>query len=170
MSDNSLFALLADLGPYRGWILFVLVAIPVAIAILGVTLGHSNPRAFDRLMSIPAYISVLPGLLMAWIITYTMLFTQQNVFAELDFLLVFGPVLSMIACILLITRFTSFERVPGADKLGAMILLATVAFFALMLLSRLYIFVGFFGSFFHLALVFGGLYFLIHMAWGRLVR
>lgn len=166
----SFFDLMTQLTGYRRWILVLLAAAPLAVWVLGATLAQHRKQLYNRLMTVPVYVSVLPGLMMAWILAYSMLFTRQNIFADLDFLLFFGPVASMIACLMLLSHYTELDSVPGFDKLSGMMILAGLSFLILLVLSKLRIFMGFFTSFGSLVLIFGGVYFLMHLGWRRLVR
>ncbi len=172
MGNNgvSFFELMNQLAPHRAAVLAVLVIVPVLVWVLGAALAHNRQHVYNRLMTVPVYLTVLPGMMMAWILAYSMLFSGQNIFAELDFVLFFGPVISMIACLILLSRYTKLDRVPGFDKISGMMILAGLSFLLLLFLSKLRVFVGFFTSFGNLAIIFVAIYFVMHLGWRRLVR
>ncbi|MDJ0657515.1 MAG: hypothetical protein QNJ40_25365 [Xanthomonadales bacterium] len=146
--DNALtFSdLLGQLAAYRWPIAGVLIATPLLIWVAGLTLGRSNPRLFARIMSVPVYLVVLPGVLMLLVMGYMMFFTRQNLMTDLDLVLGVLPVATMAVSLWLIRREVRFQDIPGFDELGGMVVLALLAFVALLLILKLRVLVGVFGG------------------------
>ena len=143
ISLADLFVLLAG---YRWPIAIVLAATPVAVWLLGRGLGRYRGRLFARLMSVPVYGVVLPGVFVLLVIGYMLFFSRQNLLTEVDVVLAGVPVLSMAVTLWVIRQFVAFKEIPGFDELSGMVVLALLAFVCLLLVLKLRIFVGVFGG------------------------
>ena len=105
-------------------------------------------------LSGPIHLAVIPGVAMALTVGYVLFFVRGNVLAELDAVLVLGPVASMALTLLAASRVMPFDEVPGFDRLSGLMLLSAVAFAVAYLIYRLAFRVLFFSPVVTLVLLF----------------
>ncbi len=80
------------------------------------------------------------------------------------------PIVMMFITLMLISKFVARQDVPGFDRITGLIALLGITGLALLLLTRLRFFVGFFGSFTMMITV--GVFLFMMLKWGvgRLFR
>ncbi len=169
--DPITFAdLFAHLTRYRLPVVIALAATPLAVWLLGRGLGRYRRASFARLMTVPVYVVVLPGVFVLLVLAYMMFFTGQNLLTEVDVVLAGVPIASMVATLWVIRQFVAFDEIPGFDKLSGMVVLALLAFGCLLLVLKLRIFIGVFAGAYALLGFFLLLYLAFHWAWRRVRR
>ena len=80
---------------------------------------------------------------------YALFFLQQNLL-QVNVVVYFLPILSMVVTLILIRRQVYWDDLPGVDRLFAFIVLVTMAFLIVLALVKLRIWVIFGGSMFTL--------------------
>jgi len=143
----SIQDLLEQIGKYP---LFIIgfFALPPMLAWLLAQFGTHKEgplTAWDYGYSVLIYLVGIPGTISAVLIGYSLFMVRQNLL-EVDFLLYFLPVISMLVTFLLISRSSDFDRLPGFERLSGLMLLIGLTFLVVLIIFKLRILVGFFAS------------------------
>lgn len=149
----------------------VVLAVPILCVLLGLIHGKGRGRfsPWKYFYAIIVYLACVPGIFSAVITAYTLFFTRENLL-DVNLLVYFLPVISMIVTLVLISRNVSFDDVPGFDRLwGLMVLIASTFVIALAIQkTRLWVFFG--GSLLTLVLFMVGLFLLLKLGGHMLFR
>ena len=145
--QHSISSLINLFGQYPEYIL-AYFGLPVLLAwLLG--LWIKPPRGaiapWKYIYSTMVYVVCLPAMLAITIVVYTLFFTRQNLL-EVNFLVYFMPIISMILTLMFIRRKVSFAVLPGFERLSGLMVLMALTFFIILFLYKTRIFIGFFGS------------------------
>lgn len=101
--------------------------------------------AWDYGYSVLIYLVGIPGTISVVLIGYSLFMVRQNLL-EVDFLVYFMPVISMVVTFLLIGRSSDFDRLPGFERLSGLMMLIGLTFLVVLIIFKLRILVGFFAS------------------------
>lgn len=99
----------------------------------------------DYGFSILIYLAGMPGTISAVLIAYSLFIVRQNLL-QVDFLIYFLPLLSMVLTFYVIGRKVDFDRLPGFERLSGLMMLIGVSFLIVLIIFKLRILVGFFAS------------------------
>ena len=97
------------------------------------------------LYSILTYVSTIPGTFSITLIAYALFFTRTNLL-DVNFLVYFLPLISMIVTLMIIGKQAEFSKLPGIDRLSGLITLLAITFSIVLFIFKSRIFIGFFGS------------------------
>lgn len=100
---------------------------------------------WDYCYSVLIYLVGVPGTISMVLIAYSLFMVRQNLL-EVNFLIYFLPVISMVVTFLLIGRNSDFDRLPGFERLSGLMMLIGLTFLVLLIIFKLRILVGFFAS------------------------
>lgn len=153
------------LSAYPLAVLIGLVALPALALICGALNGTKRP--WVHLYAVLVYAACIPGLFAAVLIAYSLFLSHDNLL-DANPLLYFGPVASMIATLVIIRRYVSFDALPGFDRLSGLMVLLAVSFFVVLAIDKTRIFIGFFGSIWTLLLLAAIVFLVLKWAAGRL--
>jgi len=137
--------LIGALGEYNLFILIAFAIIPCAAFAYGKLVGKEkaiqSPHKY--IYSILIYLSSVPGIFSAVLCLYTLFILRAN-FLEVNVVIYFAPLVSMIATIILIKRNVDLDYVPGFDRLYGLFIVLGVSFtIALIILqTRIFLFFG----------------------------
>jgi|TARA_Y100000310_G_scaffold344877_2_gene460210 hypothetical protein len=110
------------------------------------TIPKEGPlTAWDYGYSVLIYLVGVPGTVAVVLIAYSLFMVRQNLL-EVDFLIYFLPVISMVATFLLIARSSDLDRLPGFERLSGLMMLIGLSFLVVLIIFKLRILVGFFAS------------------------
>jgi hypothetical protein len=87
----------------------------------------------------------VPGMLAAVVVAYTLFFTGENLL-DVNLLVYFAPLVSMLVTLALIGKNVSFADIPGFDRLSGLMVLIGVSFAIALAVHRARIWVIFGGS------------------------
>ena len=139
--------LLDQLGKYP-WFVIGFFVLPPALAWL---MAQFNvPRqgpltVLDYGYSVLIYLVGIPGTVSAVLIAYALFMVRQNLL-DVNFLIYFLPVISMVATFLLIGRNSDLDRLPGFERLSGLMMLIGLSFLVVLIIFKMRILVGFFAS------------------------
>jgi hypothetical protein len=152
-------------------LLIFLCAVPLFVLCL--RLVHGSGKGAERpwcyAYSVLVYATSIPGTMAAVITGYTLLFTQENLLDQ-SVLIYLMPIVMMFVTLMLMSKFVTLQDVPGFDRITGLIALLGITGLAVLLLSRLRFFVGFFGSFTMMIAVGCFLFMMLKWGAGRLFR
>lgn len=136
METLSVQALAQQLVPYRLQILAATLALPVATLIAGLTLRAVSRRLAGWVLSLAVFAAVTPGVMVGSALLYMFFFTGTNMVRDVDVILYFAPVASMLATMLAATRVLRTREIPGMSRIGGMFLFGGILSFGAFMLSR----------------------------------
>lgn len=97
------------------------------------------------LYSTLTYASTIPGSFSITLIAYALFFTRTNLL-DVNFLVYFLPLISMIVTLMIIGKHAEFSKLPGIDRLSGLITLLAITFSIVLFIFKSRIFIGFFSS------------------------
>lgn len=160
---------LAQLAGERPAFIGALLALPPVVALVAL-LGGPDPEGRGPrrwLFAGLVYLVAIPGIMAAVITGYALFFESLNLL-ELNILVYFGPIATMVLTLVLIGRVTPLANVPGFGRIGGLMLMLGGAFAAALIIQRTRIWVVFAGGLGSLLLLGLGLYLAIRIGAGRL--
>ncbi|MCP4522347.1 MAG: hypothetical protein GY827_11760 [Cytophagales bacterium] len=139
--------LIKSLTPYNLHIGVFLIAIPF----LAFIFQYIHPRykgeesPYKYIYSVLIYGASIPGIFGSVLTAYTLFILRGNLL-NVNFLVYFLPVISMISTILLIKRNVNLDNIPGFERLWGLFLLLGITFILTLILLKTRIFLFFGGS------------------------
>jgi hypothetical protein len=158
------------LEPFQGWIGLGLVAFPVLTYGLGGLLKFCSPALARGFLAGAVFVAVIPGVSMAVLILYMVLFVRVNLLREMHLILHLLPVLSMVGTLWAASRLEALEHLPGVLRLQGLMMLVGLSFAGLLALHKTFVGVHFFARFEHLLAMLAGAVALWHFGVARLFR
>ena len=158
------------LEQFQGWIGLWLLVLPVVTYGLGACLklcSHSFARGF---LAGAVFVTVIPGISMAVLILYMLLFVHLNLLREMNLVLHLLPVLSMVGTLWAASRLEALDNLPGVLRLHGLMVLVGLSFAGLLVLHKTFVGVHFFASFEHLLAILAGVVVLWQFGVARLFR
>lgn len=142
-----------------------LVAVPVLAWLIGLIHGKDNggKSPWKYIYSVLVYAVCVPGLFSAVVTAYSMFFSKENLL-DVNPLVYFAPVVSMIVTLILIRKNVSFDDVPGFDRLSGLMIMIGCSFAVALAIDKTRIWVFFGGSIERLFILAVGIFALIK--WG----
>jgi len=142
------------------------VAPPALAFVLGRVHGPSKGglSPWKYVYSILIYVVCVPGLLAAVLTCYTLFFSRENLL-DVNLLVYFLPIVSMVVTLVFIHKKVSFDEVPGFNRLSGLMVMIGCSFTVALAISKLQIFLFFGASFERFLLLALGIFGLIK--WGR---
>ncbi|HOT96513.1 MAG TPA: hypothetical protein PKZ83_05235 [bacterium] len=115
---------------------FAMIAITlVSLLICYLVLKANRPVLAHRFMSLPIFLTMIPGIFYCVILAYLLFFAQTNLMSLPLF--TFLPPLWMAVSLYLYRQLIDFKNVPGFDRLSGLALFVTVIFVSAFLLAKL---------------------------------
>jgi hypothetical protein len=138
---------------------------PVAAWLCGVAHGRGcgGNAPWKYFYSVLVYLSCVPGTFAAVITAYTFFFTRENLM-DVNPLVYFLPLVSMVATLVLIHKNVAFDLVPGFDRLEGLMVMIACSFVFALAIQKTKIWVVFGGSIGGLFLLAAGVFALLK--WG----
>ena len=142
-------------------LLIVLYFVVLLVLAFGFSIRHkkSPSRLNSKLLSVLVFLVSIPGIMATIIVFYSLFFIRLNLL-EVNVVLYFLPILSMILTLFVISKNTSLNKLPGFNRLSGLMTLLVLTGFALLLLYKFRFVIGFFGSLQSL-LIFGVIFYLL---------
>ncbi len=163
---------IAKLESYDLWIILALVLAP-PILVLVMRLLHRNQYGGDNpwryIYSLLIYWVSLPGVLAGVLTAYTLFFVRQNLL-QVNVVIYFLPILSMIATLVLVRRKVDWDDLPGVDRLMAFITLIAISLIVALAILKTRIWIIFGGSIFMLLIIALICYVLLKASFNTLTR
>ncbi|MGH1362766.1 MAG: hypothetical protein ACRBF0_04360 [Calditrichia bacterium] len=163
--------LILQIGSNPSIILCVLIGVPLLAFLYGRLVSPASrlESPHKNVYSALVYAACIPGGFAAVLTAYSLLFLQSNLL-QVNPLIYFLPILSMVATIVIIKRDVVMDAIPGFDRLFGLLAIIGVSFLLAFLLvrTRVWFFLG--GSFMALIIIAVGSFVLLRWGSARLFR
>jgi sensor histidine kinase YesM len=134
---------------------------------LGKGEGHLSPWKY--LYSFLVYFVSIPGLFVITLSVYLFLFERQSIFST-DIYTQILPVVAMFLTLWLIKQNTSFDKIPGFDKIGGLIMIITAGIICMWFLEKTNIFAITFIPFQYFIILIIVLILAIRIGWSKISK
>ena len=129
--------------------------------------GESYHAPWKYVYSLFIYAACIPGILAATLTIYVLVFEGKSLL-QINSVVYFLPIVSMIATLLVMSRGLELRRIPGFEKLSGLLFMIAVTFVAILILQKTRIWVVFYGSVWFLVGLFVILFAVFKYGWERL--
>lgn len=92
------------------------------------------------------YLVCLPGIIALCLLAYNLFFIRGNLL-EVNALIYFLPVVSMVVTLIIVGKQSNINNLPGFGRLSGLMTIMALTFAVLLFVYKTRIFIGFFGSF-----------------------
>ncbi len=152
-------------------ILFFLAVPLIALVTTWIGKGEGTKTPYNYVYSVLMYLAAVPGIFAVTLCVYTFLFERAN-FLEVNVLVYFMPIISMIVTMMILRASIDLEDVPGSGKLSGFLMTIFVVILIMYILDRTRIFaVAFIHlKFIHVLLMFVGLYIVFRIGVNRMFK
>lgn len=158
------------LEPLQGWIGLGLVAFPIVTYGVGGLFKLCSPALARGFLAGAVFVAIIPGVSMAVLILYMVLFVRLNLLREMHLILHLLPVLSMVATLWAASRLAALDELPGVLRLQGLMVLVGLGFAGLLTIHKVFVGVHFFASFERLLALLAGAVALWHFGVARLFK
>lgn len=149
-------------------LIYFFIVMPILAALFGFLSGKDGYQdPWKYIFSVLVYLVCIPGIFSVLLCIYSMFFERQNLL-EVNILVYFLPILSMVSTLVIIRQRVDLISIPGFDKISGLVLVIAAAFILIMLLQKTRIWVVFVASIWHLVAVIAILIFVIKIGFDRL--
>ncbi len=131
---------------------------------------EGSRRLTRYLLAAAIYLAVIPGMCMAVIILYMLLFVRANLLQEMHLVFHLLPVVSMLATLWAVSRLEDFAAIPGFGRIQGFMILVGLSFAGFLFLHKVFIGILFFAKFEYLLIALGGLLAIWRLGVARLSR
>jgi len=145
--EGSLLSMIQALAVYRGSAATIFLALPILTFLIGIGLKRVSARGAGAFLTVPLHVTVLPGVCMSLTVAYLLFFTRDNLLANYDAVLFFGPIACMGLTLLAAWKVMPFDEIPGFDRLSGLMLISAVSFGLTYFVYRMAFRIWFFSSF-----------------------
>ena len=158
-------------GQYWVPVFAILVAVPVISFLVGRSHrdgdGRNAPWKFAYAGLV--YLACVPGIFSVVITAYTLFFSKDNLL-DVDPVIYFLPIATMIGTLVLIRKRVSFDDVPGFNRISGLMVLIGCSFAIALAVYNTRILIGFFGSLGMLFVLAAGVFALLKWGGSMLFR
>ncbi len=125
--------------------------------------GRGGAAPWKYFYSVLVYLACVPGMFAGVLTAYTLFISRENLL-DVNPLVYFLPIVSMIVTLVLIRKSVSFEEVPGFDRLSGLMIMVGCSFAVALAIQKTNIWIFFGGSIDRLFLLAAGVFALLK--WG----
>jgi len=140
-------------------IVLYFVVIFILAFIVSVKQKKSPSNFLAKTLSALVFLVSVPGIMATILVFYSLFFIRQNLL-EVNIILYFLPIISMIVTLFFISKKVSLNTLPGFDRLSGLMTVLVLTGMALLMLYKLRFVVGFFASIQSL-LIFGVIFYFV---------
>jgi hypothetical protein len=138
-------------------------------------LGHIHAKAqggfapWKYFYSVLVYVACVPGMFACVLTAYTLFISHENLL-DVNPLVYFLPIVSMITTLMFIRKNVSFDEVPGFERLSGLMVMVGCSFAVALAIQKTNIWIFFGGSIERLFLLAAGVFALLKWGTYRLFR
>lgn len=128
-------------------LLGIFISIPVLSLLLSLIHGRSRGSRgpWKYFYSLLVYLICIPGIFASVVTAYSLFFQRENLL-DVNILVYFLPIASMIATLVIIGRNVEFADIPGFERLSGLMVMIAVSFAIALAVQKTRIWVFFGGS------------------------
>ena len=130
--------------------------------------GRGRQAPYKYVYSVLIYASCVPAMFVAVLLAYMLFFLRANLM-EVNVLVYFLPLLSVIVTVAIIRRFVELAEIPGFGRLAGLMVLLGVTFGVTLAIMKTRIWVFFGGSLWALLLIAIAVFGLLQWSLGKLM-
>jgi hypothetical protein len=146
----TLQQLFDSIGENPTFMLIFFIGLPiVAFVMTWITGEDAYKSPWNFVYSGIIYAAAIPGVFGIMLVAYTLFFENTSLL-QVNWVVYFLPIISMIVTLLILSRTLELDKIPGFDKISGLIFMIVAASFVIFLLSRMRIWTVFIGSIWHL--------------------
>jgi len=150
-------------------IMLYFIGIPVLALLLNwIANDESHTSPWNYVYSALIFLVCIPGTFSIILCGYSMFFQPQSLL-QVNALVYFLPIVSMVATTMIVKQEADVNRLPGFNKLSGLVMLLAITFIAMLLIQKTRIWVMFVGNMGSLLILFLVLFVLFRIAWSRLM-
>lgn len=164
MSIQELFSYL---GPFSKLISIYFLVVPMGAWFLSYWHKKSPQKILAISLSSLVYCVSIPAIFALILLSYSLFFTRQNLL-EVNVLVYFLPIISMLLSLFVISRYVLLKTLPGYKRMSGLMVLISIVFILLIVLYKMRILIGFFGSLPSLVIIAVILFFILKWAIKRI--
>lgn len=151
-------------------IVYFFIAIPfLAFVSMLFKKKHWSNKAIKLFNSVLVYLVSIPWILSFLLMLYSLFMLGSNVL-ELNALLYFLPIVSMFWTYWIIQKNVWLKEVPWFGKISSLLLLISLSFIVLLILQKMFIWIIFIGSIWHIIWLFAIIFIAMKIAFDKLVK
>lgn len=118
------------------FVIVYFIAIPILTALFAwIGHGEANKSPWKYIYSALIYLSAVPGIFAVTISIYTFLFARVS-FLDVNVLVYFLPVISMLATFMILTKVVNLDEIPGFGKLSGLLMTIAAIILVMFILDR----------------------------------
>jgi hypothetical protein len=125
--------------------------------------GNGGNAPWKYLYSVLVYLACVPGTFAAVLTAYTLFFSKENLL-DVNPLVYFFPIVSMIVTLVFIRKVVAFDLIPGFERLSGLMVMIACSFAIALAVQKTRIFLFFGGSIIWLITLAAGVFALLK--WG----
>jgi len=151
-------------------LIYYFLIIPVLALVIGLISGKdAKDDPWRYLFSIIIYLVCVPGIFSIILCAYSFAFEQQNLL-EVNVLVYFLPIVSMMGTLAVVKQKIELVEVPGFGRISGLIMILAATFVLVLLLQKTRIWIVFVGSVWHLIGVVAILFLVVKFGFDRFLR
>jgi len=148
-------------------LIYYFLIIPILALVIGMISGKdARDDPWRYLFSIIIYLVCVPGIFSIILCAYSFAFEQQNLL-EVNVLVYFLPIASMMGTLAVVRQKLELVEVPGFGRISGLIMVLAATFVLVLLLQKTRIWIVFVGSIWHLVGVVAILFLIIKFGFDR---
>ncbi|MGK0389942.1 MAG: hypothetical protein ACI94Y_002687 [Maribacter sp.] len=133
MTLQDIFDSIADNPTF---IIIYFIAIPLLTALFAwIGYGEANRSPWKYIYSTLIYLSSVPGIFAITVSVFTFLFVRTS-FLNVNVLVYFLPVISMVATFMILKRVVNLDDIPGFGKLSGLLMTIFAIILVMFILDR----------------------------------
>ncbi|NOT36471.1 MAG: hypothetical protein HOP11_03750 [Saprospiraceae bacterium] len=137
MTLQQLFDFVQQNPSYCAYLLAGVPVLSLILAWISEPYGYKEP--WNYFFSVLVYAACIPGIFAVTLNIY-FFFWERGSIMNAELLIRFVPILTMLATLFIISRFVSFDAIPGFDKLSGLMLIIGVILTLMWVLDRTHIY------------------------------
>lgn len=151
-------------------LIYYFVIMPIIALLIGFISGkESNQEPWKYIFSVLVYLVCIPGIFSFILCLYSFFFESENLL-QVNVLVYFLPIVSMIGTLIIIANKIPLVEIPGFHKISGLLMVIAATFVLILLLQKTRIWVVFVGSIWHLIAVIGVLFLLIKFGFDKVMK
>jgi hypothetical protein len=146
------------------------ILLPIAAAIGGKIASNDEVRQspWNYFYATLVYLTCVPGIFALVLCFYTLFFERQRSLLEVNALVYFLPLFSMVATLLIINQKIAMKYIPGFRRLSGLLMMLAITFITILIIQQTRIWVVFHGSAMQLFGLFIVLFLVFYYGWYKL--